>query len=76
MIKVFAPIWGDVSHVWTRDIFCDVFPKNANQLERPEDFINHSLYLEAETFLHGLFVVEDKLSMAHGLENRVPFYGQ
>jgi len=24
--------------------------------------------LEARTFLHGLFVVEDKLSMAHGLE--------
>ena len=24
-------------------------------------------------FLHGLFVVEDKLSMAHSLESRVPF---
>ena len=23
--------------------------------------------------MHGLFVVEDKLSMAHSLENRVPF---
>ena len=32
-----------------------------------------SLYFEAKTFLHGLFVVEDKLSMAHGLETRVPF---
>jgi asparagine synthase (glutamine-hydrolysing) len=31
------------------------------------------LYFEAKTFLHGLFVVEDKLSMAHGLETRVPF---
>jgi asparagine synthase (glutamine-hydrolysing) len=35
--------------------------------------VNHSLYLEAKTFLHGLLVVEDKLSMAHGLESRVPF---
>ena len=35
--------------------------------------MNYSLYLEARTFLHGLFVVEDKLSMAHSLENRVPF---
>ena len=26
-----------------------------------------------KTFLHGLLVVEDKLSMAHGLESRVPF---
>ena len=35
--------------------------------------INASLYFEAKTFLHGLLVVEDKLSMAHGLETRVPF---
>ena len=40
---------------------------------RPEDYINHSLYFEAKTFLHGLLVVEDKLSMSHGLESRVPF---
>lgn len=31
------------------------------------------LYFEAKTFLHGLFVVDDKLSMAHSLESRVPF---
>jgi len=31
------------------------------------------LYFEIKTFLHGLLVVEDKLSMAHGLETRVPF---
>ena len=42
-------------------------------MDRPEDFINHSLYFEAKTFLHGLFVVEDKLSMAHSLETRLPF---
>jgi asparagine synthase (glutamine-hydrolysing) len=70
---MFAPIWSDVGHVWTRDIFKDVFASHDNELDRPEDYINHSLYLEAKTFLHGLFVVEDKLSMAHGLENRVPF---
>lgn len=71
--KVFAPIWGDVKHVWTRDIFRDVFKTHDNELSRPEDYINHSLYFEAKTFLHGLFVVEDKLSMAHSLETRVPF---
>ena len=70
---MFAPIWGDVKHVWTRDIFRDVFLTHDNELDRPEDYINHSLYFEAKTFLHGLFVVEDKLSMAHGLEARVPF---
>jgi asparagine synthase (glutamine-hydrolysing) len=71
--KVFDPIWDDVKDVWTRDIFRDVFKFHADQLTRPEDYINHSLYFEAKTFLHGLLVVEDKLSMAHGLESRVPF---
>lgn len=71
--QVFAPIWKDVKHVWTRDIFRDVFKHHADNLYTPEDYINHSLYFEAKTFLHGLLVVEDKLSMAHGLESRVPF---
>jgi asparagine synthase (glutamine-hydrolysing) len=71
--KVFAPIWDDVKDVRTRDIFRDVFLTHDNELDRPEDYINHSLYFEAKTFLHGLFIVEDKLSMAHSLETRVPF---
>jgi len=71
--KVFQPIWGDVKNVWTQDIFRDVFCRHAGQLTRPEDYVNHSLYFEAKTFLHGLLVMEDKLSMAHGMETRVPF---
>ena len=71
--KVFSPIWGDVKDISTRDIFRDVFKTHDNELERPEDYINHSLYFESKTFLQGLFVVEDKLSMAHSLETRVPF---
>lgn len=71
--QMFAPVANDIAGVWTRDIFRDVFSSHNNVLDRPEDYINHSLYFEAKTFLHGLFVVEDKLSMAHSLENRVPF---
>ena len=71
--EVFRPIWKEVKHVWTRDLFRDVFQLRADQLTRPEDYVNHSFYFEARTFLHGLLVVEDKLSMAHGLETRVPF---
>jgi asparagine synthase (glutamine-hydrolysing) len=71
--KVFRPVWSDVKHVWTRDIFRDVFKKHEHRLAKPEDYINHSLNFEAKTFLHGLLVVDDKLSMAHGLETRVPF---
>jgi len=71
--RVFRPIWSDVKHVWTRDIFRDVFRDHAHHLTRPEDYVNHSLYFEAKTFLHGLLIVEDKLSMANSLETRVPF---
>nr|WP_287411749.1 asparagine synthase (glutamine-hydrolyzing) [Pseudodesulfovibrio sp.] len=71
--KVFAPIWGDVSHVWTRDIFSKVFGDRNVAPSSSEQFINNSLYFEAKTFLHGLLVVKDKLSMAHSLEARVPF---
>ena len=71
--RAFAPVREAVRHVSTRDIFRDVFKNPAKAITRPEDYINHSLYFEAKTFLHGLFVVEDKLSMAHGLETRVPF---
>lgn len=71
--RIFAPIWDDIKHVWTRDIFRDVFSRPAHYFCHPADYVNHSLYFEAKTFLHGLLVVEDKLSMAHGLETRVPF---
>jgi asparagine synthase (glutamine-hydrolysing) len=71
--EVFRPIRNQTQHIWTRDIFRDVFPNHSIKITRPEDYINHSLYFEAKTFLHGLLVVEDKLSMAHGLETRIPF---
>jgi asparagine synthase (glutamine-hydrolysing) len=37
------------------------------------DPVDLALTFEARTYLQGLFVVEDKLSMAHSLESRVPF---
>ena len=71
--QIMAPIWDDVKDIQTRDIFHDVFPSGDRLPKTPEDYINHSLYFEAKTFLHGLLVVEDKLSMAHSLETRLPF---
>jgi asparagine synthase (glutamine-hydrolysing) len=71
--EIFKPIWQHVSHVSTRDIFQNVLAAQHQQGLGPEDYINCSLYLEARTFLHGLLVVEDKMSMAHSLETRVPF---
>lgn len=57
----------------TFDVFTGVLKRFNRPVHTPEDFINASLYFELKTFLHGLFVVEDKISMAHSLETRVPF---
>ena len=70
---IFSPIWDEVKDVWTRDIFKSVFRYPIKEINTPEEYINHSLYFEAKTFLHGLLLVEDKLSMAFSLEARVPF---
>jgi len=53
--------------------FRNVFNGQLFELNSVEEYINKSLYFESKTFLHGFFVVEDKLSMAHSLETRVPF---
>jgi asparagine synthase (glutamine-hydrolysing) len=74
--KVFAPIWNEVKDVSTRDIFRNVLVTATSDSHRKlnsEDYINMSLYFEAKTFLHGLLLVEDKLSMRFSLESRVPF---
>jgi len=69
-----------------RDLFSDAALEQLHgappSRDRFEQVVEHlpdlepielALYLEQRTFLHGLLVVEDKLSMAHGLEARVPF---
>jgi asparagine synthase (glutamine-hydrolysing) len=57
----------------TFDVFRGVFADWPGAFRSTEDYVNASLYFELRTFLHGLLVVEDKLSMAHSLETRVPF---
>jgi asparagine synthase (glutamine-hydrolysing) len=68
----FRPAGEDSASVDPRSIFASVF-RQRSRVQSPEEYINHSLYFEAKTFLHGLLVVEDKLSMAHSLETRLPF---
>jgi asparagine synthase (glutamine-hydrolysing) len=36
-------------------------------------FCNKVLYMDLKFYLHGLLVVEDKISMAHSIETRLPF---
>jgi len=72
--QLFQPdIWKSIKGIQTIDIMAGVVAGSNGRLDRPEDYVNRSLYFECKTFLHGLLVVEDKLSMAHGLETRVPF---
>ena len=57
----------------TKDVFRNVFDYKIDQVNSPQEYVNHSLYFEIKTFMHGLLLVEDKLSMANSLETRVPF---
>jgi len=68
-----SSVWNQVKDVRTIDVFRSALPDKKHPPESPEEYVNYSLYLETKTFLHGLLIVEDKLSMAHGLETRVPF---
>ena len=71
---LFSPIQNEIKDISPIEIFKSIFmKKDFNSLSTPEEYINHSLYFEAKTFLHGLLTIEDKLSMAHSLETRVPF---
>jgi asparagine synthase (glutamine-hydrolysing) len=57
----------------TFDTFRSVMSPAQIPLKTREDYVNTSLYFELKTFLNGLLIVEDKISMAHSLETRVPF---
>ncbi|MEQ9166347.1 MAG: asparagine synthase (glutamine-hydrolyzing) [Fulvivirga sp.] len=57
-----------------KKVFESVFTFNDKlKYDTPDQHINNSLYFEIKTFLPGLFLVGDKLAMAHGLEERFPF---
>lgn len=68
-----TPTFRRIGDHSTFDIFRGVFDRIEHPFKTSEDFLNASLYFELKTFLHGLLVVEDKVSMAHSLETRVPF---
>ena len=68
-----SPVYDEIKDYSVEAVFRNVFDNVQKRDLSPQQSVNYSLYLEAKTFLHGLLVVEDKLSMAHGLETRVPF---
>ncbi|MDC0441107.1 asparagine synthase (glutamine-hydrolyzing) [Gammaproteobacteria bacterium] len=69
--KLFAPLKIDLDR--PRNVYNEYFGNLEDSGLTPEIIANECLAFEAKTFLQGLFVMEDKISMAHGLETRVPF---
>lgn len=67
------PVWDEAKDFDPFEAFLGVFPEEARSAKNRDDILNWALYFEAKTFLNGLLIVEDKISMAHSLETRVPF---
>lgn len=70
--RAFSPVYQQIKDVDAKEIFKGVFKRHECEIKTPVDYINQSLYFEAKTFLYGMLMIEDKLTMAHGLESRVP----
>lgn len=69
-----SAVWNGVNDRDAFDTFSRVFTFNSSlKYDTPEDQVANSLYFEIKTFLAGLLLVADKLSMANSLEERVPF---
>lgn len=69
-----SSIYNQIDLTEPRQIFERVFTFNKKlKYNTPEEHIQNSLYFEIKTFLNGLLLVGDKLSMANGLEERFPF---
>lgn len=75
--EILTPIKEETKNFSTKEIFQSIINKQYKKFGKKgldkDTCISLCLYLEAKTFLHGLLIVEDKLSMAHSLETRVPF---
>lgn len=71
--RLLLPIWRVDSRQMVRSTFDGVLADIDLRAPSKREFVNLALTFDARTFLHGLLVVEDKLSMAHSLETRLPF---
>ena len=69
----FNPIWNEIKNQNNKEIFENIFKGKNKKINNDSDIINLSLHFEAKTFLKGLLLLDDKLGMSHGIENRVPF---
>lgn len=71
--RFLAPILNGIDLDFPRTILTKVIDSHKASIEKSTDYLNLCMYFEAKTFLESFFIIEDKLSMAFGMETRVPF---
>lgn len=64
-------LWHELDMDGVRTSFDETFSNAANV--RKEAYFDRMTHFEFKTLLPALLTVEDRMSMAHGLESRVPF---
>lgn len=62
--------WGDLGNYSPFETFCKIF--NGANVGK-ESYFDKMTHFDFKTLLPALLQVEDRMSMAHGLESRVPF---
>jgi asparagine synthase (glutamine-hydrolysing) len=63
--------WGALDRARVFDTFCSVF--NSARNVRHESYFDSMTHYDFKCLLPALLQVEDRMSMAHGIESRVPF---
>jgi len=71
--SLMRPLHGQYDPDGPRRAFEGVFGDRLPKWLTTHEQVQASLYFESKTFLHGLLLVEDRLSMAFGIETRLPF---
>ena len=71
--KLLVPIKSELKNYQVKEQFKNVFKPYYDKELKLNNMANLSLYFESKTFLNGLLLVEDRISMAHGMETRLPF---
>lgn len=66
-----AVAWGDLDMSGVKNRFLEIFNSRSNVGK--EAYFDSMTHFEFKTLLPALLHVEDRMSMAHGLESRVPF---
>lgn len=71
--RLLRPMWSHLADFSGQELHARLFQAGLERSRSRDATLDAALYFEAKTFLPGLLAVDDRLSMAFGLETRVPF---